>query len=114
MMKIMKKKSRNSIKIIEKELSVLKNYFNKKNFHFVFNDDDNKSMISDFTEENICKQFNESMMNANNKVNNNENDNKITSINSFNINCSHKNNNSLMSVIRNLQNDISNLKNYNL
>ena len=93
----------------------MKNYFNKKNFHFVFNDDDNKSMISDFTEENICKQlFNESMMNANNKVNNNENDIKITSINSFNINCSHKNNNSLMSVIRNLQNDISNLKNYNL
>ena len=61
------KKSRNSIKIIEKELSVLKNYFNKKNFRFVFNDDDNKSMISDFTDENICKQlFNESMMNTNN------------------------------------------------
>ncbi len=109
------KKSKNAIKIIEKELNVLKNYFSKKNFRFVFNDDDNKSMISDFTEENICKQlFNESMMNTNNKINNNENDIKITSINSFTISCCNKNNNSLTTVIRNLQNDISNLKNYNL
>ena len=81
----------------------MKNYFNKKNFSFVFNDDDNKSMISDFTEENICKQlFNESMMNTNNKINKNENDIKIISINSFTISCYNKNNNSLMNVIRNI------------
>ena len=72
-------------------------------------------MISDFTDENICKQlFNESMININNKINNYENDMKITSINSFTINSFNKNNNSMINVIRNLQNDILNLKNNNL
>ena len=54
------------------------------------------------------------MINTNNKINNYENDMKITSINSFTINSFNKNNNSMINVIRNLQNDILNLKNNNL
>ena len=82
----------------------------RKYYKFNF-DDDNKSMISDFTEENICKQlFNESMIN-----NNIENEMKIISNNNFTINSIiPKNNNSMLNLIRSLQNDITNLKNNNI
>jgi hypothetical protein len=104
------KRSKTAIKTIEKELSILKTYFMRKYYKFNF-DDDNKSMISDFTEENICKQlFNESMIN-----NNIENEMKIISNNNFTINSIiPKNNNSMLNLIRSLQNDITNLKNNNI